>query len=126
MRFQAPASVKHAWVRTITGCMTALLLVPVPALATLTFGTWTLNSSDTTAMTLADAGNGVIDFTIFPHTNGSGTLTVTGSTTVTWDGDLAGANIKASYSGFDALIISQKKNVTFQATYGTTGLFGPA
>ena len=105
-------SSNRSWLRVVTACLTIALLLPVPAFATLTFGTWSFTSNDTTPTVSPwtfSASPDNSDLTINPTTNtkqpNSVTVQLTGS--VTWDGAVGSSPlVNMNFANFNALSLS--------------------
>jgi hypothetical protein len=101
------------------GLVAALLLLPIPAYASLTFSKWLFTTNAPSVISAqADSTNTIISFT--PFTAGSGDLIVGGFGTATWTG--GNAHLLATFNNWGTLTAPRAGQVNFQVTYGATTL----
>jgi hypothetical protein len=107
------------WGGWFSGALAAVLLLPVPAWATLTFSPWFFSSTNPTVIgATADSAGDTITFTPFGPQTTSGNFTISGSSNAKWDGNNA-AQINATFNNWNTLG-SATGTITFQVTYNNT------
>jgi hypothetical protein len=118
-----------AW-RKMGAVVSAVILLPIPVFAGLTFSWTSIRSTGIPPSVInpvVDANPSIIDFGVPAGAHSGVSGTITGDGTVTWDGSTTqGPNLKATYSGWNVLHLTSG-SISFQVTYNTqtNGLFGP-
>jgi hypothetical protein len=109
---------KH-WRARPGGVLAAILLLPVPAYATLTFSPWFFFSTNPSVVgATADPTGSIITFTF--NGSGSGDFFIAGASTATWN-NVAPNNLLATFHNWNTLT-GTTGQVNFQVNYNTTTL----
>jgi hypothetical protein len=95
----------------------AILLLPVPVYATMTFGPWVIGSTDPSIGATPDITGSILTFT--PFSSASGDVTIAGATRVFWDGQ-GNTKINATFQGWN---LTGSGSVNFQVTYAGNNMF---
>jgi hypothetical protein len=118
---QSRPPIRSHWRRFFDASLAALLLLPVPAWAALTFGPWLLQSQSPLVVgASADLTGETITFTPFVAQTTATTFTVFGNGTAIWDGT-GNSHINAAFNNWNT--IGGTGNITFQVTYNGNNLF---
>jgi hypothetical protein len=109
---------RYPWCRKLAGALlTVVMLIPVPAYATLTIGNWLIISTDPTVINATqDPTHTTLTFT--PFAAGTGDFTISGSSRAISDGT---STLTATFNNWNN--ISGQGNATFEVTYNGTNLF---